>query len=331
MKNRDYSYDWLRAFSAIMIVLCHICQGFGISTTLGYYLGGTYVSVFLLLSAYLLGEHYRERITNSPLEFLRIRMNRLVPTYYTYLTVVFIIIGFSIGFEHLTVRQIAGHYLFLSWFVPSTRIWLNPLPQLGHLWFMSYIVLAYFTVTIFALISNLSKGTKSFWYSFLLGAVLSATILCSYSKSFIYPSVMFSLFPLVFFKGNKMVHYFQKVSKPVMIIVLILGNFGSILGYHFGLYNYPPLVFWEIGINAILWIVSTPIVFSRKHCPQFVVFLSAISFEIYLVHHPFCLGCYSIAKYMPTWLAVIVVFTFSVLLAYLLNLLVESIIYYINK
>lgn len=128
MDNRDYSYDWLRAFSAIMIVLCHICQGFGINTSLGYYLGGTYVSVFLILSAYLLGEHHRERIANAPWRFLKTRMNRLVPTYYTYLTVTFIIIG-TCGLGHLTLKQTVGHYMFLNWFIPSTRIYQSPLPQ----------------------------------------------------------------------------------------------------------------------------------------------------------------------------------------------------------
>lgn len=103
MDSRDYSYDWLRAFSAIMIVLCHICQGFGISTSLGYYLGGTYVCVFLLLSAYLLGEHHRERISATPWLFLKSRMKRLCTTYYTYLTLLFIVIGLC-GLGHLALK-----------------------------------------------------------------------------------------------------------------------------------------------------------------------------------------------------------------------------------
>lgn len=331
MDSRDYSYDWLRAFSAIMIVLCHICQGFGINSTLGYYLGGTFVSVFLILSAYLLGERYRERIALSPFGFLKARINRLVPTYYTYLTVIFILIGICIGFEYLTLRQTIGHYLFLNWFVPSTRIWLSPLPQLGHLWFMSYIVLAYLTVTAFAFILGSIKRIKRFWSCYTLSATLIGILLCLCSRWFVYPSVMMVLFPLVFFQGHEIGNCIQKISRPLMIVVLLLCNLGAILGFRFGLYNYPPLVFFTIGINAMLWIASAPIVFSRRYIPNLVTFLSAISFEIYLVHHPFCLGCYSLAKYMPTWLAMIAVFAFSILLAYLLNLLAKGISCYINK
>lgn len=331
MDNRDYSYDWLRAFSAIMIVLCHICQGFGLSSTLGYYLGSTYVCVFLILSAYLLGERYRDRIAFFPLGFFKARMNRLIPTYYTYLTIAFILIGLGIGLEHLTIRQVTGHYLFLNWFVPSTRVWLSPLLQLGHLWFMSYIVMAYLTVTIFSLILGHVKRIKRFWHWFTLSATLIGTILCFYSRWFVYPSVMIVLFPLVFFKGHEIANHIQKVSNPLIITVLLLCNLWTILGFHFGLYDYPFLVFWAIGINAMLWIISAPIVFSRKYIPNSVAFLSAVSFEIYLIHHPFCLGCYSLAEYMPTWLAVIAVFAFSISLAYLLNLLVRGILYCVKK
>lgn len=282
MDNRDYSYDWLRAFSAIMIVLCHICQGFGINTSLGYYLGGTYVSVFLILSAYLLGEHHRERIANAPWRFLKTRMNRLVPTYYTYLTVTFIIIG-TCGLGHLTLKQTVGHYMFLNWFIPSTRIYQSPLPQLGHLWFMSCIVGAYWIITLFSLILGHVKRAKGFWLYTTIGMVCASTLFCSYSRYFIYPSVVLSLFPLVFFKGNDVFSYIRKAPKYILIVALLLCNLGSIVGFHHGLYENPPLVFWTIAINSILWIATTPIIFRRKYIPKVVAFISTISFEIYLV------------------------------------------------
>lgn len=320
MGRRDYSYDWLRAFSAIMIVLCHICQGFGISTSLGYYLGDTYVSVFLILSAYLLGEHHKERIVDAPWRFLKSRIKRLTPTYYTYLTVIFIIIGLC-GLGHLVLKQIVGHYLFLNWFIPSTRIYQSPLPQLGHLWFMSCIVLAYLIITSFSLILGFVKRTKEFWLCSTIGMTCVGTLLCSYSRYFVYPSVVLSLFPLVFFKGNAVFLYIRKVSKPFLIVALLLCNLGAIVGFQYGLYENPPLVFGAIAINSILWIASTPIIFNRKYIPKVVAFISSISFEIYLVHHPFCLGHYSLANYMSTGVAVIMVFMISVVLAYLLNFL----------
>lgn len=322
MKKRDYSYDWLRAFSAIMIVCCHICQGFGISLTLRYYLGGTFVSVFLLLSAYLLGIRYRDCIATSPILFFIARIKRLVPTYYTYLTIVLAIIGIGIGFDYLSAKQIFGHYLFLNWFIPSTRICHPPLPQLGHLWFMSYIVLAYATIVIFSRLYDNGKYGHRFWLIYLIGTILIGTTLCYYSRSFIYPSVMLTLFPLVFYKGYEIARFLQKKAKLIMLALLILCNLGSVISFYYGLYNYPFCVFWVISINAVLWIFSAPLVFSQTYIPSFIAFLSTISFEIYLVHHPFCLGYYSLVKYMPIGLAIIVVFVVSIVMAYLLSKLV---------
>lgn len=320
MGSRDYSYDWLRAFSAIMIVLCHICLGFRINISLVHYLGGTYVSVFLILSGYLLGEHYRERIADAPWQFLKSRTNRLVPTYYTYLTIIFIVIGVC-GLGHLALKQIVGHYLFLNYFIPSLRINQSPLPQLGHLWFMSCIVLAYLIITSFSLILNFVKRTKEFWLYYTIGMACICTLLCSYSRYFVYPSIVLSLFPLVFFKGNVIFLYIRNVSKPILIAALLLCNIGAIIGSQYQLYEIPSFSFWANVINSVLWIAVSPIIFNRKHIPKVVAFISSISFEIYLVHHPFCLGHYSLANYMPTGIAVIMVFMISVILAYLLNLL----------
>ena len=190
---------------------------------------------------------------------------------------------------------------------------------------MSCIVLAYLTVTAFSLIPGHAGHKDRFWLWLTLGTALAGTILCFRSRWFVYPSVVMVLYPLVFFKGHEMVSHTQKVSRPLMFVALLLCNLGAILGFRFGLYDYPPLVFWTIGINAVLWIVSAPVVFDRRCIPNPVVFISAISFEIYLVHHPFCLGCYSLAKYMPVWLAVIVVFALSISLGYLLNLLAKGV------
>lgn len=329
MNNRDYSYDWLRAFSAIMIVLCHICQGFGISSTLGYYLGGTYVSVFLILSAYLLGIKHKERIAHNPGLFLKKRVNRILPTYYTYLTLTFtVIVVFGLGY--LELRQAIGHYLFLNWFIPSIRIDHQPLPQLGHLWFMSCIVASYLILTISAIL-KISNRTKKFWICMTIVTTLLCTILCSVSRYFIYPSVVVTLFPLVFFVGDDLLQYiYRRVSKIFLIGLLLFFNIVSIIGYHYGLYGYPALVFWSIAINSVLWIAATPFVFNRNYLPNIVAFISNISFELYLIHHPFCLGYYSLAKYMPVCLAIISVYTISIVLAYVLHIIVNFTMRYIR-
>lgn len=254
-------------------------------------------------------------------------MKRLCTTYYTYLTLLFIVIGLC-GLGHLALKQVVGHYIFLNWFLPPTRIYQSPLPQLGHLWFMSCIVWAYLIITLLPLILGFVKRTNKFWLYSTIGWFVCGTLLCSYSRYFIYPSVVLSLYPLVFFKGNVVFSYIRRVPRLILVVILLLCNLGTIVGFQYGLYENPPLVFGTITINSMCWIAATPVIFNRKHIPKAVAFISTISFEIYLVHHPFCLGHYSLANYMPTWMAVIIVFTISVVLAYLLSLLVKIVTIY---
>lgn len=322
--TKDYSYDWLRAFSAIMIVLCHICQGFGISPNLAYYLGGTYVSVFLVLSAYLLGKRYSEYIINFPFDFLKKRVIKLVPTYYTYLIILFFIIAVFTGREYLSIQQIIGHFLFLNWFVPSIRIYSAPLPQLGHLWFMSAIISAYVSVVIFSKIhSNIAKYIKNFWTIYMLITFCVGIYLCDLSRHFIYPSIILVLFPSLFYNGDKFIGLIRNASNRVLITTLLISNLVSIIGFYHGLYENSSVLFIAITINAILWIASAPILFYRRKT-TIPTFISMISFEIYLIHHPFCLGYYSLSKYMSTEYAVIGVFIISIVLGYILHLLCKK-------
>ena len=326
MKNRDYSYDWLRAFSAVMIVFCHVCQGFGISAALGFYLGGTYVSVFLLLSAYLLGLRHCESIKDGPVSFLKSRLLRLVPTYYVFLTLAFLLIAFLIGAWYLTPRQVLGHYLFLNWFVPSTRVDIAPLPQLGHLWFMSCIVMSYVLIALMAFLPVFSKRGIRFWTCYLFVMLAAGCGMCWLSRFFIYPSVVLALFPPMFYCGRRLVAAVQRLGRVCLICLLLLTNLGSIVAYQFGMRDFSPVaVLLSITVNAVLWIACAPLVFSRNRLPAWVGFISGISFEIYLVHHAFCLGHYSLTHYMPVWAAVPAVFILSISLGYALSILTRNI------
>lgn len=56
------------------------------------------------------------------------------------------------------------------------------------------------------------------------------------------------------------------------------------------------------------------------------MFISAISFEIYLIHHPLCMGIYSLNHYMPTWLAAVSVFVLSIFGGWILSIITASIL-----
>lgn len=324
--KRDLSFDYLRAFATIMIVVCHMSLGFGISHEIGRYLGGTFVDVFLLLSAYLLGLYGKEKIANAPWQFLKKRAFRIIPTYYSYLTITFIVIVVMLGTNALNRQQVIGHYTFMNWFLGFTRI---STPNLGHLWFMSCILLGYLSVTLWArlttYISNKTHHNLNWAIFFIISGIVS-TLLTMRFKIAIYPCTGTMFFIFMFFKGESLINAVKTWPNWVIVSLLCVGNVGGVIYYLSGGYEYSIPVLWINLINAFLWIASAPIIFCRHVAKRVVLFLSTISFEIYLVHHPFCLGKYALANYMPTWIASIAVFAISIILGYMLSVITEAIV-----
>lgn len=328
MRQHDYSYDYLRAFAAIMIVFCHIFQGFNISVGIGYYLGGTYVDVFLLLSAYLLGKSSRNTIAYRPWHFMKKRGGRLIPTYYTYLTITFLIIVFFLGLGSLSFKQVVAHYTFMNWFWPASRIADYPLPQIGHLWFMSCILFGYISVVVWSqLLKRIPPlDTKKSWVAYFVIVAIITTALTSKIRMAVYPFTVILGFSLLFFRGIEIMNYIRRVQPAILVSLLVIGNVGAVLYYLFGGYDYPAIIFWINILNACLWIATAPIIFRRDKITKLVSFLSAISFEIYLVHHPFCLGAYSIVQYMPIWLAIICVLAIAIAGGWLLSVTTSALL-----
>lgn len=328
MNKHDYSYDYLRAFAAIMIVCCHVCQGFGLSREVGYYLGGTFVDLFLLLSAYLLGLSSREKVADAPRVFLQKRTVRLIPTYYTFLTVSFLIIILFIGIDNLSIPQVAGQYLFLNWFWVGARIDTPPFPQLGHLWFMSCIITGYLLIIcISQLIKKFPALDKGYaWKIFGVGIGIVATMATMRFRVLVYPFTVLLGFTILFFRGREIMLRIRNLNHAMLVILLAIGNMGGVFYYISGGYNYPQFYFWINLTNAVLWIATAPIIFNTDRIPRVVLFISSISFEIYLLHHPFCLGCYSLKHYMPIWAAAICVFIIALSGGWLLSQLTAIIL-----
>ena len=323
--KKNVSFDYMRAFSALMIVCCHICIGFGLSYELGYYLGGTFVDCFIMLSAYLLGLSSRDKISGTPGQFLKRRISKIVPTYYIFLLMTFGVIAVMIGPDTLSLCQVTGHCLFLNWFVKSTRIDMAPLPQMGHLWFMSCIMLGYLIAVVASQMKNVKwLGTTKMWCVALFVFVVSASLITMKYRFFIYPCTVFGAFIFIFFKGPEIMRAVYRIYPWVLILLLVAGNIAGISFYMAGGYDYPVLVFWINFINAFMWIACTPIVFNTQRIQRSVLFISAISFEIYLIHHPFCMGAFSLTRFFPVWGAVVMVFLTSIVGGYLLSLVTSA-------
>lgn len=326
MIERDYSYDYLRAFAAIMIVLCHMSYGgFGLGGKIGNYLAGTYVDVFLLLSAYLLGINSRKKIVDEPWNFLKKRGGRLIPTYYTFLTTTFLIIVFIIGYDALSTKQILGHYLFLNWFWQSARV---ETPAIGHLWFMSCIMFGYISVVCWAqLARQIPKlNTNRGWIIYFVIWALLSTLLTMRIRFAVYPCTVMLGFVILFFKGKEIMDKIRLIKTSILVLLLVICNLGGVVYYLSGGYDCAFLMFWINLLNSLLWIACAPLIFKRTKISRTVLFISTISFEIYLIHHPFCMGAYSLVKYMPVWMASVCIFVISIFGGWILSILTSKLI-----
>lgn len=324
MTNRNYAFDILRLIAALMIVLCHIIYGFSYPRELGYYFSGTFVYVFILLSGYLLGLKYDETTNTLDNRFLKNRFYKLIPTYYIYLIISFLLIYWGGG--HLSIKQIVSHFTFLNWFIPKGSIELDPLPQLGHLWFMSCIILCYMTVYIVSKWTNLKRLLFSNRILTLSTLILIAlwTFQCIKYGKFEQFGVSIISFTILFFRGKDILNYFDNIPKRLILFNFLIINAILIIGYcYFNLVEIVAAKIWLNLLCALSWIIAFPRFFIYlNNIPVWIKCLSGLSFEIYLIHHPFTMGKYGLSKFMPDGWAIITILMITISLAFCLNKLV---------
>ena len=83
---------------------------------------------------------------------------------------------------------------------------------------------------------------------------------------------------------------------------------------------------WGGLISAMLLLGLLNKLFNNAKENKIISFISLISFEIYLVHHVFCFGEFSLFKFIGNpILGIIVIFALSLVLAYLLHLVSKKI------
>lgn len=127
MKKHVASFDYLRVFACLLVLLCHWTQSVGHAEWAGCLSGGTGNTLFFALSGLLLGA--ASAGGGYKLDFFKKRFLRLYPAFFL-LLVVHIGVLYGTGVR-LPARSLILNFLGLSWFahLPGTR----------HLWFVTGI------------------------------------------------------------------------------------------------------------------------------------------------------------------------------------------------
>lgn len=309
--NKIKEFDGIRGVAILFIVTCHICYGMDSMSSLGQYLGGTFNIVFFILSSLLIGlsiDAKRASINGlCKKTFLKKRLLRLVPDLWLFLTLFLLIASlFNIS---CTFKQIIINYLMLGWFAK--------LPYCGHLWFVTMILFCYILFAV-----SLNVKNKVLFLTKLLVICIVGQIIFTMIH---FPAYMFLI---LFLSGISMLYstdilyMIDRFNIWIIFIVTVLLNacFYYLINRHFfviGNWDY----YYMAGISGLTMIVGLYKLFKKIRVPKFLIYISTLSYQIYLVHHPLCNTNYITNLVGSKFLAIVLIFIVSICCAYILNFL----------
>lgn len=279
----------LRAISIVGILIAHVCLQLG-NEVMGRFLGYLFVDVFFIISAFLLGLKYG----NSPISFnfLSKRWYRLSVVYYPFL-IISIIVLLTLGIT-IDVPSIALHLSYTNYLVNNHLYG----TAFGHLWYLSMQMVCYIMIYILcnkALYTLIKKlfANAHIYISLIIGILITAwggyilTLLGLPNRVFI---ILFLYF-IVYIKAKDILQWSENYSNILCIIFFTLSNTFTLYCFIYHNLNEKLLLRdWIVLFTSLSWFLL--FLKPLKHIKPFSIisFLSTISFEIYLVHHPFILG-----------------------------------------
>ena len=140
-----------------------------------------------------------------------------------------------------------------------------------------------------------------------------------------YICIYLILYFLAFFYAKKILEWTANIKTRQIVIVCFLILPMIILLYYWELTNKFTSV-WIGIISAILIFCILNKLFDNAKENRNISFISSISFELYLVHHVFCFGEYSLFKIIGNpILGIMAIFLLSVILAYPLHFISNKI------
>ena len=322
--------DLLRAISIIGIIFGHICLQLNYEP-LGRFLGYLFVQIFFLLSAYLLGLKYENIPTCS--SFLLNRWKKLSYTYYPFfLIAVFVIYVYN---REISSKTIVTHLLYINYIIQDNSLGV----AFGHLWYISMQMLCYVFVAIvcrkeFVLFVRGLRVKGLF--AFCMGVLLVSIV----GMAFNIPCRIFIVlasYLVIFSRATDVQKYIYKTrvcikmkkdmlqfrfSVALMGLFVFVNVCCLILFLYYDLSNRLLLRDIFVLFTSIVWLVCFLFVGEQTKFDHFLPFVSSLSFELYLIHHPFILGQYSLLNkeilfentYINCAFAIICVFILSFLL-----------------
>lgn len=318
MKNlqmRHNGLDTLRAIAIVGIVVCHICLQLGYEP-MGRVTGFLFVQIFLFMSAYLFGLNGggdKEKC----LGFVMKRWKKISATYYPFLAISITVL--LLTHNEVTVKNVITHITYTNYFLKDSICGIS----FGHLWYLSMMMLCYVG-------TGMLKNGRQWMHRCLNGygmiAVLVLGILAGKMLQELGTSsriVFLFVSYLLVYKHADVIRRFAMRQKGKMVWGVFAVSNIVCFGLFFvpGFYNMLMIRDSVIIVTALAWLCVFLRMPETTDYGKTVRYVSAVSFEIYLVHQPIIFGQFSlIGKFgLGTAIEIAIAVTLTMVLAAMLN------------
>ena len=268
--KKEVNIQLIRILSMLMIILCHVVQEYGklLSLTAQFFNVGVYI--FLLLSGFL----YGNKIIDNKVDFYVRRIKKiLVPMYF------FLILFFILNFKYFSLKWCVIYLFDIQYFMGNIK-------GLGHLWFMSIIMLCYLSLPF---LSKNKNRLMLFVFSYFSLAVTFSFINETIARVFFY-LLMFTI-------GYCIKSYNIKCSFNITQLVLFF-----ILTIIFKLtcwYLFDNTLYYNIILSSIdhiclsieiFYILNLIFLKFKVKNNKYIDYFDSLSIYIYFTHYMFIVG-----------------------------------------
>lgn len=323
--KQRFSISLIRSISVILIVLCHIMQGY--NNLLAWWLN-VGVQIFLFMSGFLFGAKDIPRCG----AWYKKRFTRILIPYYLYLIVIIPILS-VFNNNIISLKQIICYGLNLQGIAADIL-------SIGHLWFVTIIAICYL-ITPILFNHNISKKKNSeykFYLYFIFQCILLQLIFFKIEPSFApwIATYMFGYYVAGRYKYDIPRYTMNFLISITIVLVLVQIYFQY---YYSGdvtiivrLIRFTfPWIHAMLGSTIFIVLFNTISRFKDLNTNNFLTRIICIidkySYEIYITHHIYILGIFSLLKITKySTINILIILLLTMISAFILKSISDKII-----
>ena len=297
--TESVAISYLRVMALVSIISCHIFQALDNRWAWVLNMG---VQVFFFISGFLYGHKDIQ-------DWIRWYKNRFKKIYFPFIITAIV---FIICYMIFTTTEVKIHSIFA--YITGTQWFGGKVKGLGHLWFVTAILLCY-------LCSPILQILRSFAFKvciLLVACSLYELLIVRYDVTLFMPVFIYSFGYLYSNLNEKKKRWFASAMVVFAVAISYRITWNHIMIYD-GVMNQLLHVFGGISLSILVITILSKVI-KVKSRPKIIEVLDDYSYEMYLVHHPLILGSLSmmfITKY--SILNIFMVLIITAVLSFLLK------------